>query len=400
MLRAACVTLFFIFAAAEAAVLAKLTAAGVLSSDLFGSSISVNDDFVLVGAPSHATSSVLKSGAAFIFYRNQNGTNGWGLRTKLTCPQVEANDQFGTSVSFSDNNLLAVIGAPFKGPGWAFVYERDADGIRTWGYTAALTGIDTVSAEFGSAIATSGNCAVVGAPNIPSASIFCKDYPTSNAWGMLQRITSNFGTAPRFGGAVAFGGDNIAIGASFTYAVGSVHIFSRVIAGNVNSSWTPITKLTSGQTFDFFGVSVAFSGTTLVVGAQFADSNMGAVYVYQQNLGGVNAWGLLQKIAAADNPSRSVLDYFGASVAITPSLVLSGCLGDDTAFGVDAGSVDVYWRNETGLYARVVTLQVDDGVVNNRLGQAVAATNSIFAISSTTGVYVLGGIQKRKPKII
>ena len=55
---------------------------------------------------------------------------------------------------------------------------------------------------------------------------------------------------------------------------------------------------------DFFGWSVAISGSTVVVGASRDDigtnTDQGSVYIFQRNRGGTNAWGQVKKLLASD----------------------------------------------------------------------------------------------------
>ena len=55
---------------------------------------------------------------------------------------------------------------------------------------------------------------------------------------------------------------------------------------------------------DRFGISVAISGDTVVVGAYGDDgwwgNDRGAAYVFERNKGGVDNWGQVKKLTASD----------------------------------------------------------------------------------------------------
>ena len=71
-------------------------------------------------------------------------------------------------------------------------------------------------------------------------------------------------------------------------------------------TWEEITKLTASDAAanDFFGVRVASSDDTIVVGANSNDdagSSSGSVYVFDRNEGGVENWGEIAKLTAFIN---------------------------------------------------------------------------------------------------
>jgi hypothetical protein len=74
------------------------------NGDLFGSSVSVWGDYVLVGAPSDNTGGV-DSGSAYLF-----SAAGGGLLLTINNPSPGVNDGFGSSVAVSSS--FAAVGAP------------------------------------------------------------------------------------------------------------------------------------------------------------------------------------------------------------------------------------------------------------------------------------------------
>src|SRR5262245_15934192 len=96
-------------------------------------------------------------------------------------------------------------------------------------------------------------------------------------------------------------------------------------------------KLTAsdGAAFDFFGVSVAVSGSTVVVGASRdaigGNSFQGSAYVF--NLRG-GSWVETQKLTASDGAAD---DRFGYSVAVSGSTVVVGAYSADIGSNFDQG---------------------------------------------------------------
>ena len=142
-----------------------------------------------------------------------------------------------------------------------------------------------------------------------------------------------------FGGSVAVSGDTAVIGARYEDTGGSnagaAYVFTRS-----GGSWTQQAKLlaSDAQSSDYFGVSVAVSGDTAVIGAYgeaTGGSYAGAVYVFTRSGG---AWTQQAKLLASDAQSS---DQFGVSVAVSGDTAVIGARYEDTG-GSDAGAVYVF----------------------------------------------------------
>ena len=78
---------------------------------------------------------------AYIFERNQGGTNAWGEVKKLLAKRWCNTYYFGFSVAISGNTV--VVGAytndralPIQGS--AYLFERDQGGVNNWGEVKKL----------------------------------------------------------------------------------------------------------------------------------------------------------------------------------------------------------------------------------------------------------------------
>ncbi len=126
-------------------------------------------------------------------------------------------------------------------------------------------------------------------------------------------------------------------------------------------AWVAYQSFTGSDTVagDFFGFSAAVDGTTLVVGANQAETpafNAGAAYVFER-MG--ETWTQVQKLTP---PVSTASDKFGNAVAVSGDVIVVGCAGDDEA-GIEAGAAYVYrevggtWLFEQKLLASTA----DDG---------------------------------------
>ena len=142
---------------------AILTASDAEDGDEFGCSVAISSDTVVVGAPYEGDVGV-DLGAAYVFDRNQDGPDTWGEAVKLTASDAEDGDLFGWSVAISSDAV--VVGAPYEGDvgvdlGAAYVFHQ-IQGI-LWKLTAS----DAKDGDlFGYSVSVSinGDYVVVGAP--------------------------------------------------------------------------------------------------------------------------------------------------------------------------------------------------------------------------------------------
>src|SRR5207253_2576706 len=111
---------------------------------------------------------------------------------------------------------------------------------------------------------------------------------------------------------------------------GAAYVYSRNQGGVDN--WGEVKKLTAsdGASPDQFGISVAISGDTIVVGAYNKNSSTGAAYVYSRNQGGVDNWGEVKKLTASDAHG---FDEFGVSVAISGDTIVVGAPNKNSVTG-------------------------------------------------------------------
>lgn len=170
---------------------AKLTANDGAASDNFGQTVSISEDFAIVGAPKHAHAGLKQSGIAYIFGRN--GDN-WTQQAKLIENEPGAKNLFGVSVSISGG--VAIVGAPSSDgvatdTGAAYVFNRLGD---AWIQHAKLSAKDADEHDqFGNAVSIYHNIAFVGAKfddelgnNAGAAYSFLRE---GDAWVQKKKVT-------------------------------------------------------------------------------------------------------------------------------------------------------------------------------------------------------------------
>jgi hypothetical protein len=236
-----------------------------------------------------------------------------------------------------------VVGAPAvaaisSGLGRAYVFTKTATG---WHQRAELEGSGTIAHDwFGDAVAISGRTIVVGAPSVSvltpglgRAYVFTK---TASGWHQSAELASPDTTpGDLFGVSVAISGPTIVVGApSHASKAGAAYVFV-----NLGKGWQE-EKLKGYDTVakDDFGDSVGISGRTIVVGAFAHASEAGRAYVFAE---GAKTW----RQAAELSGSHTVAgDGFGVSVAIAGGTI---AVGSGLAAS-DAGRAYLFTKTATG----------------------------------------------------
>jgi FG-GAP repeat len=316
---------------------AKLTASDGAANDNFGISVALSGDTAVIGAIFNDAASS-DTGAAYVFVRS--GTS-WIQQAKLTASDGASDDQLGMSVAIAgDTAVVGTVNDDDLGDrsGAAYVFVRAG---ASWTQQAKLTATDGAAADqFGISVAVSGDTAVVGAygdddlgASSGSAYVFVR---TGTSWSQQAKLNAADGAAiDEVGISVAVEGDTALVGAVFHEDRGAAYVFVRT-----GTSWSQQAELTASDAAqsDNFGNAVALSGNTAVIGAP-NDSDLGAgsgsVYVFERT---GTSWSQQAKLTAADGAST---DFFGISVALSGTTAVVGAIGVDER-GSSAGAAYVF----------------------------------------------------------
>ncbi len=306
---------------------AKLTASDGEAFDFFSRSLAIDGDTALIGADGDDDKA---SGAGAVYVFQNDGSGNWLEQVKLTASDGATNDLFGHSLSL-DGDLLLVGASEMMsgGTGLAYIFERDGSG--NWFEQAKLTASDgAANDEFGKTVALAGNVALVGAwldgdNGFASGSAYAFHREGSGNWVEQPKLTASDAVADdRFGFSVALDHGVALIGAYQDDGSGSAYVFRQDASGN----WAEQTKLAAsdGAGGDEFGYSVSLAGDVALVGVRRdSDSGLhsGSAYLYQHD--GSGNW-LEEKLTASDAAAG---DEFGWSVSIDSDVALVGAWFDD-----------------------------------------------------------------------
>ena len=285
-------------------------------------------------AHGRASAPVSLTGAAARAYLEGQGLDArLAQRTKLTVTDGAANDQFGSAVAVSGET--AVVGAPgADGPVRSETQGPIADQGAAYTFGCGFVEQQMLSPraaspgdQIGLAVAVDGDTAVVGAP------------------GFDEGTVKNRGTA---------------------------YVFVRR-----DGVWTEQAQLagTFGYIGDEFGRAVAIAGNTIVVGAPLDDftgrMDNGTAYVFVRS---GTTWREQTRLSAADGANG---DLFGAAVAISGDRVAVGAYGADVDGKADQGAVYLFTR-AGGAWTPEIKRTANDGASGDQFGRAVALDRAVL----------------------
>jgi hypothetical protein len=240
---------------------------------LFGYGVALQGDTLTVGAPwersnatgvngNQANTSAVEAGAVYVFTRT---AGVWTQEAYLKASNTNAGDRFGLGIGLDGDTLI--VGARLEAGGGNGINEDEADN---------------------------------SAPNAGAAYVFTRAGGTWSQQAYLK--PSNGGPGLNFGGTVAIVGDIIAVGARLEDSnatgingnqgnntapdSGAVYLFKRTGGVWAQQAYVKASNSNSG---DQFGVHVAVSGNTLIVGAYQEASNATGVDGDQDNNSAANS---------------------------------------------------------------------------------------------------------------
>ena len=379
--------------------------------DLYGQSVSVFGEYAVVGAPK-ADGQTINSGAAYIYKRE---VNNWIEQAKIQANDGQTNDEFGFSVAIEEDYIL--VGAPSKnavGSSSGVVYIFKKDGAN-WIQHQKIQSQDLQAGDaFGYSLDISGERAVIGAykkdavrTDAGAAYIFKRN---GTSWTQEAKlVTTNPSISDYFGFDVGISGDHVIVGApqkaynSMTNS-GLAYVFERN-----GTTWFEQSRLVAEypKSGDKFGQAVDIDGTYAVVGvpsdgtitrsgpieiAVVLDcsrcANIGYIQIYR-NEG--TQWTLSAKYRTALPRGNRENNYLGFSVAISGDYVVAGANGVDLG-GNNVGSISMFQRNSFGWRSSIYGkhIQAKDQEVQDAFGTSVAIFGNQLFVGATQANSVTG----------
>ncbi|MFL0801650.1 MAG: cadherin-like beta sandwich domain-containing protein [Agarilytica sp.] len=314
------------------------------ASDVFGSSVAISGDRIVVGAPGTNSS----AGAAYIFFRS--GTD-WVFDERITAETAVIGSEFGASVSISGD--LIVVGAP--GEDAVYIFEPNGD---DWEQTDDERGDE--DSRFGEVVKLNNGTAnseyAVSAPAALTGqgTVTLYQYADGESSALVVLDAGdNAANEDSFGQSMDFELDRIIVGApgnastqtgvneesdgtSTETNAGAAFIFER---GSADDDWTLQAFLKAPEQGDTqFGSAVSLSVNMVAVGAPNEDSdaanidgddsndNMedsGLVYVFEFD---GNEWSA-ETLVGSELPAEN--DHFGSVISFDGTKLVVGVPDED-----------------------------------------------------------------------
>ncbi len=252
--------------------------------------------------------------------------------------------------------------------------------------------------QFGCSVAIYGDTALVGAYNrndgAGAAYVFVRSGAT---WTQQAVLTAGDGQpGDRFGITVALSGGTALVGADQARIgphiyQGAVYVFVRS-----STSWTQVAKLVAddGAENDRFGSALALSVDTALVGVPYDavgdNGAQGSAYVFARSESG---WSQQAHLLAGDGAAA---DWFGYAVALSGDTALVGAVVDDIGAQINQGSAYIFTRSGSN-WEPSAKLTITEGLQEDRFGYAVALAgdtalaSTISVNSGESAVYVFTG---------
>lgn len=339
----------------------KFVADDAAEIDYFGRTVGISGNTAIVGADNDDDDGP-KSGSAYLFDVTT------GAQRKLTASDAKHNDEFGISVGISGD--AAIVGAWGTDPLPSAYLFNVMTGVQRF----KLTPTDAIDNNaFGYAAAIDGNTAIVGAclddeADISAGAAYLFDVDTGEE---RFKLTADEPMAyDHFGVSVAISGNTAIVGTDVDDdgqgGTGAAYLFD-VRTGE------QLFELTSDGTDpqDQFGAAVAINGDVAIVGAphDIDCCGPGAAYLFDVNTGDQ-----LFKLISPDGDGTRT-DAFGAAVGISNIAIVVGAEFNDSG----AGSAFLFDAT-TG--KQIIKLITSD-LAGRRLGESVAISGSTAIVGAS-----------------
>ena len=377
---------------------AEFVASDSGGSRTFGASVALNDNYAVIGSNGDGSNGYL-SGSAYVFdiseFSPPEPAELFPYSQKVLAPDAASGDLFGRSLAVNGNHIL--IGSHKNDSsgtdsGSAYLFDTTT-GEQVQKFLAP----DSFEYDnFGWSVALDGNYALIGSyldddSGTNSGSAYLFDITSGE---QLQKFIAPDGSVnDNFGWSVAIDGNHALIGSKWdsdkgAYS-GSAYLFDLTTGDLQHKFLAP-----DGVSRDEFGWSVALKGNYALIGSYLDDDNgtdSGSAYLFD-----INSGEFVQKFVAPDGASE---DYFGYAVALNGDSALIGSYGDDDngersgsayLFDITTGDLQQKFLAPDGAsydwFGYSLALGEDSALISSRLDNDNGdASGSAYLFDITTG---------------
>ena len=304
-----------------------------LSTYELGTSLAIDDGRIAATSRHHI----------FLLEEDSSATDGWDITKVIHTGDLSDDYDYGVmfhSIDIDGDHLIAgVMASASDNVGGAHIFdtEEDSDGDLSLNEVASLDApspySDSTDWHFGLSVAIDGNTAVVTAPDsvlgdeIGKAFVYQAEDGDLDQWELVEELShSSLHEGAYFGTSASLDGDTVAIGSigygEPSYFSGAVYIFERDLGGD--DAWGYRTRLQVDEDYGgaHLGSSLDLVDDNLIVGAPESNeppgdgTRQGAAYFFSRHEGGPHEWGRVERRDFPDDADRQ---QFGTAVGLTTS---------------------------------------------------------------------------------
>lgn len=350
--------------------------------DRFGGAVAVSGSTLAIGAGARTVGGTGYVGVVYVYVKKGSS---WVEQAEIPAPSQNYDEGFGAALALHGSTLvvgaegLTVNGHAYQGG--AYVYARKGS---TWSLQATLLASDGAAQDFfGVSVVLSGSSVVIGAlyagaNDAGGAYVFTRK---GTAWTQQAKLTASDGAQDdSFGCSVGYVGTTIVVGASghaTSTSRGAVYVYT-----GKGASWSQQTELSvpsPGGAYDDFGTSVSMSGSTLLVGDDFATIDghnaQGTAFVFVRK---GTTWTQQAQLDATDAVAQ---DQAGWQVALSGSTAVVGAPFGTVNGLTTQGRAFVYTKKGT-TWSQSAELTMADPQQYEAFGAAVSISGSTVAVGA------------------
>jgi len=250
---------------------------------------------------------------------------------KLTASDGVAYQQLGHSVGVSGNTVVAGTYTSVAGATKAYAFVEPAGGWASGTQTAELTGGGVVADLFTAwYVAIDGGTIVTTGGGLPNRAYLFTE-PAGGWTNMTQTAVLNAKNQVRHisSGNIAINDNTVVFGVTYSPEdgitnAGTAYVFVEPAGGWMDMNPTAQLTASDPTAQAWFGDGVAVSGSSIVVGAPFAEVNsnvgQGKVYLFTEPAGG---WSNMTQTAEMTALKGETLSGLGSAVAVSGDAIVA-----------------------------------------------------------------------------
>lgn len=305
----------------------------------FGSSVSIYEDTLVVGATGTSIGTLWNAGTAYVF-KLISGI--WQYQQQLVQSDPESYEEFGNAVKVHENTIAVSSYSYNYYQGRVRIFENTGS---SWAQVQEIIRPDGENYDsFGVSLDIYGDTMVIGCPGKTTGTqynhgvAYVYRYIPDSYWQEEQVLfSSEYAEYDSFGQSVSIFESTILVGAPNVELenenkYGAVYIFSYE-----TDTWAETQKFYA-SVYNGFGSAVSIYENMFAVGAPTQNSYSGTVYIYSFADGN---WLFTRRLVGTSLDQSS---YFGFSVSVYGDRIAAGAPGETTSPFYNQGAVYIYKR--------------------------------------------------------